>query len=57
MRATLVRCPVGLPPNGGHLLLRWTHFGNNYAVSLHGDTQANRDLLIAIAGAVFYVSP
>jgi hypothetical protein len=55
--ADLVRCPVGPPPHSGHLLLRWTRQGFNYAVSLHGDSPVNRDLLILIAERVYYVAP
>ena len=55
--AMLVRCPLGRPPNSDHILLRWTRDGINYAVSLHGDSQANRNLLLAIANAVYYARP
>jgi hypothetical protein len=43
--------------NSGHVLLRWTRGDVVYAVSLHGHTQVNRDVELAIAQNIEYVGP
>ena len=43
--------------NSGHVLLRWSRGDVIYAVSLHGHTQVNRDVELAIARNIEYVGP
>lgn len=43
--------------NSGHVLLRWSRGDVVYAVSLHGHTQVNRDVELAIARNIEYVGP
>jgi hypothetical protein len=43
--------------NSGHVLLRWTRGDVVYAVSLHGHTQVNRDVELAIAQNIEYIAP
>ena len=43
--------------NSGHVLLRWARGDVVYAVSLHGHTQVNRDVELAIARNIEYVAP
>lgn len=43
--------------NSGHVLLRWSRGDVVYAVSLHGHTQINRDVELAIAENIEYIGP
>ena len=43
--------------NSGHVILRWSRGDVIYAVSLHGHTQVNRDVELAIARNIEYVGP
>jgi hypothetical protein len=55
---TWVQCPDDAGGmNSGHVLLRWTKGNVIYAVSLHGHTGVNREVELAIARNIDYVSP
>jgi hypothetical protein len=47
--ATLLTCPNGAPPLGGHVFLRWSLLGIVYEVASNGDIPSNRRLLEGIA--------
>jgi hypothetical protein len=55
--AVWVVCPPGSTLDAGHVLLRWSRHGWLYAVSLHSDTAANRNLLRRIAAWMTVVQP
>jgi hypothetical protein len=48
-RAQWVDCPGGSSMNSGHVMLVWVEEGVRYAVSLHGDTELNREIARAVA--------
>lgn len=56
--AVWVICPENKnpPQDSGHLMLQWAEAGMTYAVSLHTDTQANRELAVAIARNLDFVT-
>jgi len=49
--AVWITCPENTnpPQDSGHIMLQWTEDGTVYAVTLHTDTQVNRELAVAIA--------
>jgi hypothetical protein len=48
--ARWIHCPAsGSTMNSGHVMLVWETAGSRYAVSLHSDTDVNRDLALAMA--------
>jgi len=48
-RGQWITCPQGSELNSGHVILVWMQKGVRYGVSLHGDTELNRRLALAIA--------
>jgi len=52
-----VMCPGGNAMNSGHVLLRWHRDGVIYAISLHYQTERNREIELAIARAIEYIGP
>lgn len=50
-----VECPDGSSMNSGHVLLRWERGEVVYAISLHGHTDTNRSVELAIADRIEYV--
>jgi len=48
-RSDWVVCPTGSELNSGHVMLRWRGRRSAFAVSIHGDTRANRSLAVALA--------
>jgi hypothetical protein len=53
-----VDCPAnGSGMNSGHVLLVWQEGGIRYGVSLHSDTELNRQIALAVAQRLMPVSP
>jgi hypothetical protein len=52
-----VMCPGGNAMNSGHVLLRWHREGVIYAISLHYQTERNREIELAIAHGIEYIGP
>jgi len=53
-----VNCPAnGSGMNSGHVLLVWREDGIRYAVSLHSDTELNRQIALAVAQGLVPVTP
>jgi hypothetical protein len=53
MRGEVVDCPHQLRPNGGHRVLRWSRNGVSYQLSVHGHTDRNMSVLVAVASNLF----
>jgi hypothetical protein len=55
--AQWVDCPAnGSGMNSGHVMLVWVEEGVRYAVSLHGDTELNRRIALAVAERLIAVT-
>jgi len=55
--ALWITCPTGSGLDSGHIILQWLSHGVFYAVSLHGQTDLNRRLDLAIAGHLEMLGP
>jgi hypothetical protein len=56
-RAMLLRCPTGSALNSGHTLVLWSQRGVDMAVSLHGWSKLNQQLVLLLAAHAHLSSP
>ena len=56
-RAALLRCPTGSALNSGHTLVLWSQRGVDMAVSLHGWSELNQQLVLLLAAHAQLTSP
>lgn len=56
-RALLFECPEGAGLHANHVLLRWSVDAVSAAVSVHGHTETNRELMEDIASGIEWIRP